>query len=79
MDQALANIDAGLAAAGMNRGHVVKLTVYLTSAAPEAIATYRARRDVWVGDGVAPAATLLVVAGLAAPGWLVEIDMIAAS
>jgi 2-iminobutanoate/2-iminopropanoate deaminase len=31
-----------------------------------------------VGDTTPPAATLLIVAGLASPAWLVEIDAIAA-
>jgi 2-iminobutanoate/2-iminopropanoate deaminase len=77
LDQSLANIDAGLASAGMTRANLVKLTWYLTSATPEAIATYRARRDAWLGD-VTPASTLLIVAGLASPAWVVEVDAVAA-
>jgi 2-iminobutanoate/2-iminopropanoate deaminase len=78
MDAALANVDAGLTAAGMTRANLMKLVVYLTEATPEAVATYRARRDHWVGDASPPAATLLVVAGLANPAWLVEVDAYAA-
>jgi 2-iminobutanoate/2-iminopropanoate deaminase len=79
MDAAFANIDAALRDAGMTRADLVKITVYLTENTPESVATYRARRDAWVGDAPAPAATLLVVAGLAAPAFLCEIDAVAAA
>jgi 2-iminobutanoate/2-iminopropanoate deaminase len=78
LDAALANIDRGLAAAGMTRANLMKITVYLTRNTPEAVAIYRARRDLWVGDLPAPAATLLIVLGLASPELLVEVDAVAA-
>ncbi|MFN6924244.1 MAG: RidA family protein [Tabrizicola sp.] len=78
LDVALANVDRALAAAGMTRANLLKITVYLTRNTPEAVATYRTRRDAWVGDGEPPAATLLVVAGLASPALLVEVDAVAA-
>jgi enamine deaminase RidA (YjgF/YER057c/UK114 family) len=78
LDVAFANIDRALAAAGMGRANLMKITVYLTENSPEAVATYRARRDLWVGDSPAPAATLLVVSGLASPAFLVEVDAVAA-
>ena len=79
LDACFANVDAGLASAGMTRGDLVKVTVYLTVNTPEAVATYRARRDVWIGDGPLPAATLLIVAGLASPALLAEVDAYAAN
>jgi enamine deaminase RidA (YjgF/YER057c/UK114 family) len=79
LDTALANVDRALAAAGMGRANLMKITVYLTQNTPEAVAIYRARRDAWVGDAPAPAATLLVVSGLASPALLVEVDAIAAA
>ncbi len=78
LDAALANIDRALAAAGMTRANLMKITVYLTQNTAEAVASYRARRDYWVGDGPPPASTLLIVAGLAAPALLVEVDAVAA-
>ena len=78
LDVALANVDRALVAAGMTRANLLKITVYLTENSPEAVATYRARRDAWVGDAEPPAATLLVVAGLASPALLVEVDAVAA-
>ncbi len=79
IDQALANIDAALADAGMVRADLVKLTFYLTTNDAAAIATYRARRDAFLGTTTPPAATVLIVAGLAAPAYLAEIDAVAAA
>jgi 2-iminobutanoate/2-iminopropanoate deaminase len=78
LDVALANVDLALAAAGMSRANLLKITVYLTENTSEAVATYRARRDAWVGDTIPPASTLLIVAGLASPALLVEVDAVAA-
>jgi 2-iminobutanoate/2-iminopropanoate deaminase len=78
LDAALANIDRALAAAQMTRANLMKLTVYLTENSPEAVTTYRLRRDLWVGEDPAPAATLLIVSGLASPALLVEVDAVAA-
>jgi 2-iminobutanoate/2-iminopropanoate deaminase len=79
LDAAFANIDAALAAAEMTRANLMKITVYLTENTSTSVATYRARRDAWVGKATPPAATLLIVAGLASPNWLVEIDAVAAA
>jgi 2-iminobutanoate/2-iminopropanoate deaminase len=78
MDTALANVDRALEAAGMTRANLMKITVYLTDTSPGAVAVYRARRDAWVGDSTPPASTLLIVAGLASPALLVEVDAVAA-
>ncbi|QYK40423.1 MAG: RidA family protein [Paracoccaceae bacterium] len=79
LDAAFANVDAGLAEAGMTRDDLVKVTVYLTENTPDSVSTYRARRDAWIGSAAPPAATLLIVAGLAAPRFLCEVDAIAAA
>lgn len=78
LDVALANADRALEAAGMSRANLMKITVYLTENSPEAVATYRVRRDLWVEENPPPAATLLIVAGLASPALLVEVDAVAA-
>jgi enamine deaminase RidA (YjgF/YER057c/UK114 family) len=78
MEQVLANIATVLQTAGMNKNHLVKLTVFVTQAGPETVALYRTLRDEWL-EGHAPTATYLVVAGLAHPDFLVEIEAIAAS
>jgi 2-iminobutanoate/2-iminopropanoate deaminase len=71
-----ANLFAVLAGAGMTKRDLVKITVFVT--APDRVALYREIRD-RVLEGHAPAATYLVVAGLAHPDYLVEIEGVAAA
>lgn len=73
--QAYANLRAVLEAHGMGIADVVKSTVFLTDRT--LIPAYRAARDAVFADH-APASTLLVVAGLADPHWVVEIEAEAA-
>lgn len=65
---------AVLKEAGMTLDDVVKVTVFLTSA--DHIPTFRASRTAAL-EGRKPASTLLIVAGLADPAWLVEIEAVA--
>lgn len=73
-EQAMANIDLLLREAGSELSHIVKVTVMLTD--------IRYREPVyrvmgrWL-RGVHPVSTGIVVAALARPEWLVEIDAIA--
>lgn len=69
--QALANLRALLAAHGMGPAQIVKLTVFLTGTA--LIGAWRAARDAAM-EGHAPASTLLIVAGLADPRFVVEVE-----
>jgi enamine deaminase RidA (YjgF/YER057c/UK114 family) len=73
-EQAMANIKQLLGEAGATLEHICKVTIYLTDP--------RFREAVYriVGKwlrGVYPVSTGIVVAGLARPEWLVEIDVIA--
>jgi len=72
---AIANLEQVLAGAGMSTADIVKLTFFVTEAAHLADLG-RIRRELL---GVAPAVTTLVVAGLAAPELLVEVEAIAAA
>jgi 2-iminobutanoate/2-iminopropanoate deaminase len=75
-DQALMNLIAVLDAAHMSPPDIVKLTCYVVGAQdPEVL--YAARRDRLSGS--APAATLIVVQGLATPELMVEIEAVAAA
>ena len=74
-EQVFANIMAGLAAVGMGPADLVRLNSYVTRAGD--VGKLRAIRDRFM-DGNQCASTLVVVAALAAPGWLVEIEAIAA-
>jgi enamine deaminase RidA (YjgF/YER057c/UK114 family) len=74
--QTLANLKAALAHHGMGPQDIVKLTVFLTT--ESLIPLYRAARDQAL-PGILPASTLLIVAGLADPRYLVEIEAVAAA
>jgi 2-iminobutanoate/2-iminopropanoate deaminase len=69
--QAFANLRAVLTANGMSVQNIVKTTAFLTDR--DMLATYRQARGAVFGDH-APASTLLFVAGLADPRWVVEIE-----
>lgn len=73
-EQAMKNVEQLLGEAGSDLSHIVKTTTYITDP--------RFREPVYlvVGRwlrGVFPISTGLVVAGLAQPEWLMEIDVIA--
>jgi enamine deaminase RidA (YjgF/YER057c/UK114 family) len=75
MEQALANLRAILSAHGMGPENVLKVTVFLTDR--EMVPLWREVRDAFF-DGYAPASSLLLVAGLADPRFLVEVEAEAA-
>ena len=76
MEQTWRNLLAVLESAGMGPQDLVKVTAYLTR--HEDVAHYRDIRDRMLG-GAETASTLVVVAGLAHPDWLVEIEAVAAA
>lgn len=75
-EQIFANIQACLRAHGMDKRDLVKLTTYLTDA--RFVPEMRRARDAFFGDMTPPTSTLLIVAGLADPDYLVEIEAWAA-
>lgn len=74
--QVLANIKTVLAAHGLGPSDVVKVTAFLTDRA--VLPAWRTQRDAFFGAH-APASTLLFVAGLADPRFLVEVELEAAN
>jgi enamine deaminase RidA (YjgF/YER057c/UK114 family) len=73
-EQAMRNVKQLLSEAGGTLEHVCKLNIYLTDPRfREAVYRVVGR---WL-KGVFPVSTGVVVAGLARPEWLVEIDVIA--
>jgi len=68
--QAFANLRAVLEANGMTVNNLVRTTVYLTDRS--LLTSFRAARDA-VYAGHAPCSTLLFIAGLADPRFMVEI------
>lgn len=74
--QVFRNLTTALAAAGASMDHVVKLTVFLTDMAD--LQAFREVRDDFVPLDRPPASSLVQVAGLVNPEFLVEIEAIAA-
>jgi len=73
-EQAMSNVNQLLSEAGARLEHICKVTIYLTDPRfREAVYRIVGR---WL-RGVYPVSTGIVVAGLARPEWLVEIDIIA--
>lgn len=70
------NIAAILAEDGMTMANIVRLSVYVT--AREHMEGYRRSRDQQF-PGTPPTTTLIVVAGLVRPEFLIEIEVIAAA
>ncbi len=73
--QAFENLKAILASAGMKFTDTVKVTSYLIN--EDLIDGFRKVRAEQMGDHK-PAATLVIARRLAQPGWLVEVEAIAA-
>jgi enamine deaminase RidA (YjgF/YER057c/UK114 family) len=73
--QAIMNVGAVLASARMTLENIVKVTVFLTRR-EDLIGLRSVRAD---HLAVAPAVTVVIVAGLHDPEWLVEIEAIAAA
>jgi enamine deaminase RidA (YjgF/YER057c/UK114 family) len=71
VDQAFANLRAVLEANGMAVANIVKTTAFLTDRS--LLGAYRAARSAFLMEH-APASTLVFVAGLADPRFVVEIE-----
>jgi enamine deaminase RidA (YjgF/YER057c/UK114 family) len=73
-EQAMQNVSQLLDEAGASLAHICKITIYLTdSQSREAVYRIIGR---WL-RGVYPVSTGVVIAALARPEWLVEVDVIA--
>jgi enamine deaminase RidA (YjgF/YER057c/UK114 family) len=76
-EQAMRNVGLALAAAGAGYADIVKLTTYIVNYRPEQRAVIGKARAPFFAGGKPPASTLVGVAGLALPEWLVEIEAVA--
>jgi len=76
MEECWAKIFTALESAGMDKGNIVKVTGFVTR--PQDVGLFRQVRDRFI-EGHEPASTLVIVAGLANPDWLVEIEATAAA
>ena len=77
-EQALANVEAALAAAGLGVNNVVKSNIYVVTG-EDSSAVYDALRRRWGRYGELPATSLVMVPALARADYLVEIDATAAA
>lgn len=79
VEQVFGNLKIGVEAAGGTMADIVKLNIYLVSEVDQTeVPKLRAIRDRYVNTAKPPASTLVVVSRLARPGWLVEIEAVAA-
>jgi enamine deaminase RidA (YjgF/YER057c/UK114 family) len=76
--QAYTNLGHALASAGASLADVFKVVTYVVNITPDKVATVRAARSKFVGDGPYPASTMVGVTGLVHPDLLIEIEAIAA-
>jgi len=78
-EQVFRNLKIAVEAAGGTMADIVKLNIYLVAEVDQAaVPKLRAIRDRHVNAEQPPASTLVVVSRLARPGWLVEIEAVAA-
>jgi enamine deaminase RidA (YjgF/YER057c/UK114 family) len=73
-ERAMQNIQQLLSEAGAGLEHICKITIYLTDPRFREVVYRTIGR--WL-RGVYPVSTGIVVAGLARPEWLVEVDVVA--
>jgi enamine deaminase RidA (YjgF/YER057c/UK114 family) len=79
VEQVFKNLNLAVEAAGGTMADIVKLNIYLVAeVGPDAVPKLRAIRDRYVNTAKPPASTLVFVSRLARPGWLVEIEAVAA-
>ena len=78
-EQVFRNLKLAVEAVGGSMADIVKLNIYLVAEVDQAaVPKLRAIRDRYVNVEKPPASTLVVVSRLARPGWLIEIEAVAA-
>jgi enamine deaminase RidA (YjgF/YER057c/UK114 family) len=78
-EQVFRNLKIAVEAAGGTMADIVKLNIDLVAEVDQAaVPKLRAIRDRYVNVETPPASTLVVVSRLARPGWLIEIEAVAA-
>jgi enamine deaminase RidA (YjgF/YER057c/UK114 family) len=79
VEQVFRNVKLALEAAGATLADIVKLNTYLVAeVSQDDLSKMRAIRDRHLNKEKPPASTLVVVSRLARPGWLIEIEVVAA-
>jgi enamine deaminase RidA (YjgF/YER057c/UK114 family) len=79
VEQVFKNVKLALEAAGATMADIVKLNSYLVAeVSQDDVPKMRAIRDRYLNKEKPPASTLVVVSRLARPGWLIEVEAVAA-
>jgi enamine deaminase RidA (YjgF/YER057c/UK114 family) len=79
VEQVFRNLKIAVEAAGGTMADIVKLNIYLVAQVDQAeVPKLRAIRNRYINVEQPPASTLVVVSRLAQPGWLIEIEAVAA-
>jgi enamine deaminase RidA (YjgF/YER057c/UK114 family) len=79
VEQVFKNVKLALEAAGATMADIVKLNTYLVAeVSQDDLPKMRAVRDRYLNKDKPPASTLVVVSRLARPGWLIEVEAVAA-
>ena len=79
VEQVFKNLKLALEAAGATMADIVKMNTYLVAeVSQDDLPKMRAIRDRHLNKEKPPASTLVVVSRLARPGWLIEIEVVAA-
>jgi enamine deaminase RidA (YjgF/YER057c/UK114 family) len=76
-EQVMENLGAALSAAGASFEDVVKITTFVVDYQPEHRGVISEVRSRYLPAENPPASTLVGIAALAAPGWLIEIEAVA--
>jgi enamine deaminase RidA (YjgF/YER057c/UK114 family) len=77
VERVFVNLDAALAAAGATFRDVVKITYFVVDLKPEHVGHIREVRRKYLDAQNPPASSLIGVAALVVPEWLIEIELVA--
>ena len=77
VEHVFANLNACLAAAGATFHDVVKITYFVVGLKPEHVPHIREVRAKYLSAENPPASSLVGVAALVVPDWLIEIELVA--
>jgi enamine deaminase RidA (YjgF/YER057c/UK114 family) len=78
-ERVFANVKLAVEAAGATMADIVKMNTYIVATVdPADVPKMRAVRGRYFGSGTPPASTLVYVSRLAQPGWLIEVEVVAA-
>jgi enamine deaminase RidA (YjgF/YER057c/UK114 family) len=78
-ERVFANVKLAVEAAGATMADIVKMNTYIVAGVdPAEVPKMRAVRGRYFGSGTPPASTLVYVSRLAQPGWMIEVEVVAA-